>query len=112
MSGGREELLPKIIHYGGHQPPTPPSPLTANGLTPHRLAHSYSSGDINGRQTGPRRRGRGEYERDMGSPPLGTGPEVRRTGPFGEGRDSPDTQRKKKDEFLGLCARAWDLFHS
>ncbi|RJE16647.1 n-acetylglucosamine-6-phosphate deacetylase, partial [Aspergillus sclerotialis] len=23
---GREDLLPKIVHYGGHQPPTPPSP--------------------------------------------------------------------------------------
>ena len=110
MSGGREDLLPKIIHYGGHQPPTPPSPMAGNGLTPHKLSHSYSSSDI-GRQVGGRRRGRVEYERDMGSPPLGSGPEVRR-GPFGEGRDSPDTQRKKKDEFLTLCARAWDLFHS
>lgn len=84
--------------------------MTGNGLTPNKLAYSYSSGDL-GRQGGARRRGRVEYERDMGSPPLGSGPEVRR-GPFGEGRDSPETQRKKKDEFLTLCARAWDLFHS
>jgi hypothetical protein len=33
-------------------------------------------------------------------------------GPFGAGRDSPETQRRKKEEFLGLCSRAWDLFHS
>jgi hypothetical protein len=37
---------------------------------------------------------------------------VRRSGPFGEGRDSPETIEAKKEEFLGLCARAWDLFHS
>lgn len=112
MSGGREDLLPKIIHYGaGHQqPPTPPSPLTATGMPPHKLTHSYSSGDIS-RHASSRRRTRVEYERDMGSPPLGSGPDARR-GPFGEGRDSPDTQRKKKDEFLSICARAWDLFHS
>lgn len=47
----------------------------------------------------------------MGTPPLGR-QEARRGGPFGEGRDSPETQRKKKDEFISLCARAWDLFHS
>ncbi|GAB7365343.1 hypothetical protein MBLNU230_g6423t1 [Neophaeotheca triangularis] len=27
LSGGRDELLPKVVHYGGVQPPTPPSPL-------------------------------------------------------------------------------------
>ncbi|KAI9746502.1 MAG: hypothetical protein M1818_000215 [Claussenomyces sp. TS43310] len=96
LAGGRPELLPKIVHYGGHQPPTPPSPLigTASGST-----------------TG-RRRQRAEYE-EGGSPPLGNGPSTsRRTGPFGEGRDSPDSTRKKKEEFLRLCDRAWDLFHS
>lgn len=119
MSGGREELLPKIIHYGGHQPPTPPSPLTGNGLTPHKPAHAYPGGDLHRTPGGAgaaagvgggRRRGRREYEGD--SPPLANGPEIRRGGPFGEGRDSPGTQRKKKDEFLTLCSRAWDLFHS
>jgi hypothetical protein len=109
MSGGREELLPKIIHYGGHQPPTPPSPTTGNGLTPQKMHHSSSGGDI--RSGGSRRRPRAEYERDMGTPPLGSGREPRR-GPFGEERDSPETSRKKKEEFLGLCARAWELFHS
>lgn len=110
MSGGREDLLPRIIHYGGHQPPTPPSPLTGNGLTPHKHSHIQVNGEVS-RNMGGRRRARAEYERDNGSPPLGSGPEARQ-GPFGEGVDSPETQRKKKDEFLGLCARAWDLFHS
>jgi hypothetical protein len=91
LSGGRPELLPKIVHYGGHQPPTPPSPLT-------------------GGRSG-RRRQRAEYEEGV-SPPLGTGRPARRAGPFGEGRDSPETQARKKEEFIGLCARAWDLFHS
>ncbi|KAI9762357.1 MAG: rRNA biogenesis protein rrp36 [Chaenotheca gracillima] len=153
MSGGREDLLPKIVHYGGHQPPTPPSPLTAgnNGVTPQKQPPIPAAG-INGdypRSGGGRRRPRAEYERDMGSPPLGSGPDRPREhhgstaglGPAGPGllfggghpaagsapggdptgvagfapsssRDSPETQRKKKDEFLGLCARAWDLFHS
>ena len=111
MAGGREELLPKIVHYGGHQPPTPPSP-TANNLTPNRHAHHHhSNGEMPSRSGSGRRRQRAEYERDMGTPPLGSGPEARR-GPFGEGRDSPESQRKKKEEFLGLCSRAWDLFHN
>lgn len=116
MAGGREDLLPKIVHYSSHQtgrqPPTPPSPLVGSSLTPNHLAHNPSHGEFTqGGSGGGRRRPRVEYERDMGTPPLGSGPEPRR-GPFGEGIDSPDTQRKKKEEFLGLCARAWDLFHS
>ncbi|KIV85609.1 hypothetical protein PV11_01286 [Exophiala sideris] len=106
MIGGREELLPKIVHYGGHQPPTPPSPHIGHKdqSTPHKY-QSYSH------QAG-RRRSRNEYE-EGSSPPLGTGPDrIRPSGPFGEGRDSPATQRAKKEEFLSLCARAWDLFHS
>jgi hypothetical protein len=100
LAGGRPELLPKLVHYGGHQPPTPPSPLTGNPMR-----HSDRSG-------GGRRRPRAEYE-EGGSPPLGNGPATsRRTGPFGEGRDSPSTQQKKKQEFMQLCDRAWDLFHS
>lgn len=116
MAGGREDLLPKIVHYSGHQtghqPPTPPSPLTGSGVTPSKPAQTNFNGDLGrGSIGGGRRRPRAEYERDIGTPPLGSGPEPRR-GPFGEGVDSPDTQRKKKDEFLTLCARAWDLFHS
>lgn len=106
MTGGREDLLPKIVHYGGHQPPTPPSPHAGHreNLTPHKYQpHLQSTG---------RRRSRHEYE-EGSSPPLGSGRErPRYSGPFGEGRDSPATQRAKKEEFLSLCARAWDLFHS
>jgi hypothetical protein len=106
MVGGREELLPRIVHYGGHQPPTPPSPKTI-GLGVSAPAESHHSGS-------GRRRDRDEYERDAGSPPLGRGPQAhqQRKGPFGEERDSPETQRQKKEEFIQLCARAWDLFHS
>ena len=101
LSGGRPELLPKLVHYGGHQPPTPPSPLTGNAMR-----HGETS-----RSSGGRRRARAEYE-EGGSPPLGNGPATSRRGPFGEGRDSPVSQQKKKEEFIQLCARAWDLFHS
>ncbi|KAK0637831.1 hypothetical protein DIS24_g10433 [Lasiodiplodia hormozganensis] len=101
MSGGREDLLPRIVHYGGHQPPTPPSPMPSK--------NQAGQTEIN-RQGSSRRRTREEYERDMGTPPLGR--QERRPGPFGEGRDSPETQRRKKEEFIQLCARAWDLFHS
>lgn len=99
LAGGRPELLPKLVHYGGHQPPTPPSPLPGA----HRIDAS--------RSTSTTKRRRDEYEAGV-SPPLGNGrPSVRR-GPFGEGRDSPDTQRAKREEFLRICERAWDLFHS
>lgn len=97
LSGGRPELLPKLVHYGGHQPPTPPSP--------NAVRHGEAS-----RSGGGRRRARAEYE-EGGSPPLGHGPSSRR-GPFGEGRDSPTSQQRKKEEFMRLCDRAWDLFHS
>ncbi|QPH01983.1 hypothetical protein C2857_006187 [Epichloe festucae Fl1] len=98
LAGGRPELLPKIVHYGGHQPPTPPSPAPGS-------RHADGSRSANKRRT------RAEYE-DGASPPLGYGPSSSRRGPFGEGRDSPETQRAKKDEFLRLCSRAWELFHS
>ncbi|KAL4877703.1 hypothetical protein BJY04DRAFT_125654 [Aspergillus karnatakaensis] len=134
LSGGREDLLPRIVHYGGHQPPTPPSPRVTNG--PKSAMPHLETGPMAGSHTphhlGPypaentaRRRPRSEYERDNGSPPLGHGPDAHYRpnpafghglstayGPFGAGRDSPETQRRKKEEFLGLCARAWDLFHS
>jgi hypothetical protein len=31
LTGGRDDLLPRIVHYGGHQPPTPPSPEPRTG---------------------------------------------------------------------------------
>ncbi|KAF2268955.1 hypothetical protein CC78DRAFT_529582 [Lojkania enalia] len=105
LSGGREDLLPRIVHYGGHQPPTPPSPM------PNKDASQAYPPNVDLHRSGSsRRRGRDEYERDMGTPPLGR--QAMRTGPFGEGRDTPETQRKKKEEFIQLCSRAWDLFHS
>ncbi|KAJ5471062.1 hypothetical protein N7530_008419 [Penicillium desertorum] len=123
MSGGREELLPRIVHYGGHQPPhsaIPTKPQAPHGPPPASFG-MFAPSDVTAR-----RRPRSEYERDNGSPPLGHGPDSQYRpnpaampgphasfpGPFGAGRDSPETQRRKKDEFLGLCARAWDLFHS
>ncbi|KAL9640180.1 MAG: hypothetical protein Q9164_000448 [Protoblastenia rupestris] len=110
LAGGREDLLPRIVHYNSNHPPTPPSPPTQSGATPNKHAYSHLNGEP---LRSGRRRPRTEYERDMGTPPLGSGPEPReRRGAFGLGIDSPETQRKKKDEFLGLCARAWDLFHS
>lgn len=98
LAGGRPELLPKIVHYGGHQPPTPPSPMTGNAMR---------HGDTGRAPASSRRRARAEYE-EGGSPPLGNGPATSRPAPFG-GRDSPETQQRKKEEFLSLCSRAWDL---
>lgn len=103
LTGGRSDLQPRIVHYGGHQPPTPPSPHPpGHARTPLKY---HPAPAISGR-----RRSRNEYEADS-SPPLGNGREPR-VGPFGEGRDSPATQKAKKEEFLSLCSRAWDLFHS
>lgn len=98
MAGGRPELLPKLVHYGGHQPPTPPSPQPGSRTT-----------DAN--RSASKRRTRAEYE-EGGSPPLGNGPTPRRVGPFGAGRDSPESQRQKRERFLRICEEAWDLFHS
>jgi len=99
LAGGRPELMPKLVHYGGHQPPTPPSP----GAQGHRPLTDASRSASKRRRT--------DYE-EGGSPPLGNGRAATRRGLIGEGRDSPDTQRAKKEEFLRLCERAWDLFHS
>ncbi|KAL2200952.1 hypothetical protein P885DRAFT_26117 [Corynascus similis CBS 632.67] len=188
LAGGRPELLPKLVRYGGHQPPTPPSPpnTQAHRDYPHSQhnannnAHNSSSNHhhhshqshhkptpnhadpslaatssrslSNSHQAPPpgsgpsgsgtsntMKRRRAEYE-EGGSPPLGNGgrpapaaphqqqhqpqqqqssmplpfgaaPAPRR-GFFGEGRDSPETIEAKKEEFLSLCARAWDLLHS
>ena len=104
LAGGRSELLPKVIHYGGHQPPTPPSPGHRAPLTSDPMRHGDHRNGIG------RRRIRAEYEEGE-SPPLGPPPAARR-GPFGEGRDSPRSQQAKKEEFMKLCDRAWDLFHS
>ncbi|KAK2749445.1 hypothetical protein FQN57_006379 [Myotisia sp. PD_48] len=155
LAGGREELLPRIVHYSGNRPSSPRSPpglhsgsgsssTAPNGTQPqvshpsqqqqqqqqqqqpphhHQAAQQAQHQQqhqppLNLPAAGSRRRNRNEYEHDHGSPPLGNGPDTRYRppppsyGPFGAGRDSPDTQRRKKEEFLGLCSRAWDLFHS
>ncbi|DAA79394.1 TPA_exp: Uncharacterized protein A8136_0167 [Trichophyton benhamiae CBS 112371] len=135
LAGGREDLLPRIVHYSGNRANSPRSPAGAHngngeGHSSHPPQHHqpHTSGGPPSSQfpsqsslgfpgSGARRRTRNEYEQDHGSPPLGNGPEHRYRpptshGPFGAGRDSPDTQRRKKEEFLSLCARAWDLFHS
>ena len=136
-SGGREDLQPKLVHYGGHQPPTPPSPRNGEGKAPRTSDPHYAPRSGSGR-----RRTREEYERDMPEADRmeidhrehemerrrttaineerryaawegdhrGQGPP--RTGPFGHRIDSPESDRQKKEEFMRLCARAWDLFHS
>ncbi|KAK3313856.1 hypothetical protein B0H66DRAFT_364254 [Apodospora peruviana] len=105
LAGGRPDLLPKLVHYGGHQPPTPPSP-GAHYAQPRPLADADRSASASKRRT------RAEYE-EGGSPPLGNGRPAQRRGlPFGEGRDSPETIKAKRDKFLKLCEEAWDLFHS
>ena len=101
LTGNRPELQPKIVHYHGRSPPTPPSPQPyRQDHTPHKFSIPDGIG---------RRRNRSEYEADS-SPPLGTQPS--RLGPFGHGRDSPATQQAKKEEFMSLLSKAWDLFHS
>ncbi|KAH9845602.1 hypothetical protein Tdes44962_MAKER06513 [Teratosphaeria destructans] len=130
LSGGREDLMPKVVHYGGVQPPTPPSPMPPAGHHPHTAPgaarpHPHTDGSsrpdaltrtssVNGR-----RRGREEYERDNGSPPSAfTRSEPKRASFAVRGDEREEDWRtsmsgaEKKEEFLRLCERAWDLFHS
>ena len=134
MSGGRDELMPKVVHYGGVQPPTPPSPLP-----PGSSHHTYSVAgaqhypppppsadtparpDTLGRTSSMngRRRGRDEFERDNGSPPTRFNTQEAKRTTFavrGDEREEDWRQnmgsREKREEFLRLCERAWDLFHS
>ncbi|KAB5558194.1 hypothetical protein GE09DRAFT_103567 [Coniochaeta sp. 2T2.1] len=109
LAAGRPELLPKLVHYGGHQPPSPSSPGGGPTTRGSRYLPTHNNNTDASRSASKRRRN--EYE-EGGSPPLGNGRPTQRRGPFGDGRDSPDTQRAKKEEFMQLCARAWDLFHS
>ncbi|KAF8472442.1 hypothetical protein BDZ91DRAFT_790341 [Kalaharituber pfeilii] len=108
MAGGREDLLPRIVHYGGHQPPTPPSPPMPQ-LSHLHVQHPAKMAPINGSMNNgstSRRRARAEYERDgsYGSDNDAQGqPEYKRR---------KEEDQKKKAAFLDLCARAWDLLHS
>ncbi|TKX19532.1 hypothetical protein C1H76_8381 [Elsinoe australis] len=139
MAAGREELLPKVVHYGGAQPPTPPSPgghhrhhqhprdprdhrdhpgypSQHHSHTPQMPpSHFESRPDLGRTQSiSGRRRGRDEYERDNGGSPAVHPGEFKRHAP---GREEDDwrhgmSSREKREEFLRLCERAWDLFHS
>ena len=116
LAGGREDLLPRIVHYGGHQPPTPPSPIAKPGYASQHHSQqqsAYAPAEVHRGSAAGRRRGRDEYERDSDVSPLQTnGRAEARRGPFGAGSDTPETVRQKKEEFITLCERAWDLFHS
>ena len=133
LSGGRDELMPKLVHYGGVQPPTPPSPMppgnyqfaTGGAQQPGPHSSHPDAGprpDILSRTSSMngRRRGREEFERDNGSPPSSFNhQEPKRTTFAVRGDDSMDedwrsgmSSAEKKEEFLRLCERAWDLFHS
>lgn len=132
MSGGREDLLPKLVHYGGVQPPTPPSPMPPHGLQQQQAGaqqpQSNERPDIGSRpdllhrtsSMNGRRRGRDEYERDNGSPPSSFPRHENKRATFavrGDDREEEDWRRnmgnaEKREEFLRLCERAWDLFHS
>lgn len=129
LSGGRDELLPKVVHYGGVQPPTPPSPMHHGGN--HTGARVQDTGHHD-RATRPdvlartqsmngRRRGRDEYEADNGSPPSTFNrSEAKRTTFASRGRPGEEEEdwkvtmssAEKRAEFISLCERAWDLFHS
>ncbi len=142
LSGGREELMPKVVHYGGVQPPTPPSPMPQSHQ--HGAAGAQQPGPYAGSGHYPndaprpdilartssmngRRRGREEYEQDNASPPTAYQPpqEAKRSAFAVRGEDTATGRREfeedwrkaltgseKKEEFLRLCERAWDLFHS
>ncbi|KAI7161743.1 hypothetical protein KC324_g13221 [Hortaea werneckii] len=150
LSGGREDLMPKVVHYGGVQPPTPPSPMPHGGS--HQQPHSgpgaaaaaqppshaepMARPDVLARTSSMngRRRGRDEYGRDNGSPPSAYNRQEPKRAAFAvrgeddhhqhsqyhrghDGGGEEDWKRhmssaEKKEEFLRLCERAWDLFHS
>jgi hypothetical protein len=179
LSGGREDLLPKIVHYNGHNPPTPPTPNHMNGHPQAQYAPlnssntSYNNGpprpDIGKRTvSGPRRRGRDEFEADMreqGPPPAVPTPNMSNTSDRmdldrnddrgrvserererrrmedreqrergaqvqfeeamrgglssreewmrgqGEGVMAEERMKRRREEFLATCARAWDMLH-
>lgn len=135
LSGGRDDLMPKVVHYGGVQPPTPPSPMPHSGH--YHPQHHQQSGpgaqqpphygdhdrrpDILARTSSMngRRRGREEYERDNGSPPSSFNRSEAKRAAFAVCGDEREedwrrglSSEEKRAEFLRLCERAWDLFHS
>ncbi|PNS14532.1 hypothetical protein CAC42_3818 [Sphaceloma murrayae] len=131
LAQGREDLLPKVVHYGGAQPPTPPSPgghhphhppqhRDHQGYPPqhhHPAGQHYERPDLaRTHSMSGRRRTREEYERDQGGSPAVYPGEFKRHATDRE-REEDDWRREmgtreKREEFLRLCERAWDLFHS
>lgn len=66
-----------------------------------------------------RRRGRDEYEADNGSPPSAYNRSEAKRATFASRGPPADEDWKtnmsgaeKRAEFIRLCERAWDLFHS
>ena len=138
LSGGRDDLMPKVVHYGGAQPSSPRSPRPSLHHHSHTSAgapqsHSHPHAEPSSRpshhmsttsHSGGRRRGRDEYERDNGSPPHRFNTQQHEpkrpttTAVRGDDAASGDNWRhglggaEKRAEFLRLCERAWDLFHS
>jgi len=167
LSGGREDLLPKLVRYGAHQPPTPPSPFAngrpakVTGSAPPQPSYgpvTNATPSSNGTRPEPvnrqpsgssRRRNRAEFEADHRAESdrmdvdredreqrqqrarLGDREEnsrgaaahfeeairgtIRDREVFGRVDDrnpaSGDRMRRKREEFLSLCARAWDMLH-
>ncbi|KAI5284542.1 hypothetical protein KEM54_001248 [Ascosphaera aggregata] len=87
LTGGRGELLPRIVHYpGGSAQDREARPIHAHRrnisvgnpqdvrISPHSAAAARYMPTL-------RRRTRAEYENDNGSPPLGNGPEPRHNNP-------------------------------
>lgn len=120
ISGGREELLPKLVHYGSAQPPTPPSPRHAQQAHTSHYHGQQSQAQRNEPRPEPphsasgigRRRPRDEYERENGGTPPTRHPSFKRHAREEDDWRTEMGSREKREEFLRLCERAWDLFHS
>ncbi|KAL2164124.1 hypothetical protein VTH06DRAFT_3338 [Thermothelomyces fergusii] len=118
LAGGRPELLPNSRTLSNsHQVPPPGSGPGGSGTNPmKRRRAEYEEGGSpplgNGGRPAPVAPQPAQQQQQQPMPlPFGAAPAPRRSY-FGEGRDSPETLEAKKEEFLRLCARAWDLFHS
>lgn len=84
LTSGREELLPRLVHYGGPSTPTERGQDEEMVISDNRnesMRHTRRGSTLTTGATTPtglsRRRRRSEYEIENGSPPLGTGPEPR-----------------------------------
>lgn len=146
LVGGRAELLPKAVHYGGHQTSPPPSPLPPMNFGSNSDPKNYHASmrplKVEPEERNDRRRTREEYEQDLedaeaaeserrrdqlvrrmaeraqertqATAGLGFGFGAWSDGRTGNGNRtprprSPETMRRRKEEFVTICARAWDL---